>query len=115
MSIPRRTPAGVVTANRHASVGLSILKCLNSRSGGREAILMPKESPSKSWWNITAIKRVAVQPSFWQMNNKRIDNDALKSGPDVIDKVIPMTNEWIMMPSCNTLTGMSDEQVYKSI
>ena len=30
---------------------------------GVEAILMPKESPSKSWWNITAINRVNAKPS----------------------------------------------------
>jgi hypothetical protein len=50
---------------------------------------MPKESPSNSWWNITAIKRV------------------VKSGPDVIDRVRPIINEWIMIPNCNTLTGVS--------
>ena len=89
MSIPRPIPAGVVMANRQASVGFSTVmnldKCFSygemcvaselskgSSSGagacggeldeeGREAIRMPRERPSKSWWKITAIRRDAVK------------------------------------------------------
>ena len=89
MSMPMPMPAGVVMANRQANVGLSTARnlercfscgemCVASELAmgsssdaetcggeldkeGREAIRMPRERPSKSWWKIIAIRRDAVK------------------------------------------------------
>ena len=89
MSMPRPIPAGVVMATRQASVGFSTVinldKCfscgemyaaseLSMGSSSeveacegeldeeeREAIRIPRERPSKSWWKIIAIRRDAVK------------------------------------------------------
>ena len=89
MSMPRPMPAGVVMAKRQADVGFSTVinldKCfscgetyaaselsMGSSSEAeeckgeldeeeREAIRIPRERPSKSWWKIIAIRRDAVK------------------------------------------------------
>lgn len=60
-------PMGVVTANSTASVGLSNAILLFEmpdvleREDGRAAIRIPRERPSKSWWNMIAATREAVR------------------------------------------------------
>ena len=39
--------------------GVSELGSGDGSAGGREAIRIPRESPSKSWWNIMAVTRDA--------------------------------------------------------
>ncbi len=68
---------------------------------GRPAIRMPRESPSKSWWKTIATTREAedrVSSAF----DLHADGDSLNSDPLVIERVKPMTSEWIMMPSWST-------------
>jgi hypothetical protein len=68
--MPAKMPMGVVIAKRTASVGLRRgrrlwgLLALSSPPGwvdeGREAMRIPRERPSKSWWKMIAATRDAT-------------------------------------------------------
>ena len=70
---------------------------------GREDIRIPRERPSKSWWNIIAVTSDAAK---WAQNLSRKRRERsehiLNSGPDVITRVNPMTSEWIIIPVWRT-------------
>lgn len=73
---------------------------------GRPAIRMPSERPSNSWWKTMAMTREAGGVREWgDWGGERREGShgyVLNSEPVVMDRVSPMTSEWIMMPSWRT-------------
>jgi len=59
---PRTIPAGFVTAKSTARVDrkMGIYLSLPSSSDGRDAIRIPSDNPSKSWWKIIATRSDAA-------------------------------------------------------
>jgi len=78
-SSPAAIPIGTVVANDIIIDDRRVRELV-----GSVAIRVPSDRPSNNWWNVMAVTR------------------EVNSDPDAIDKVRPITNEWIMIPTCRT-------------
>jgi len=78
-SSPAAIPIGAIIANDIIIDDRRVRELV-----GSVAIRVPSDRPSNNWWNVTAVTR------------------EVNSDPDVIDNVRPITNEWIMIPTCRT-------------